>query len=899
MKKFLKIFVGLILLIVAALIIIPLIFKDDIVKIVKEESNNAVNAKIDFGDFDLSLIKNFPNFHFAIKDVSVTGIEEFEGVKLAGIKELDLVVDLMSVINGESIQIKRIAIVEPHVEARVLADGKANWDIAKESTGEETQEEETTDEEEAGSFKMKLDNISITNARIIYDDITMPVHMDIADLNLDISGDMTETVTNVAAEGGVEAINLTFDGVKYMKDVKVLLNIALGMDLEQFKFTFNENEVMVNELPLGFDGWLAMPEDAIDMDLTFEAKETDFRELLSMIPAEFAQDLEGVKTEGVLALNGYAKGTYLDSIYPAFGLDLSVANAMFQYPDLPKSVQDIQIKTSIESKTGDLDHMIIDVSQFHLKMAENPFDLNFYLATPMSDPFIRAGMEGKLILDNIKDMVPLEKGDELAGMITADFSVEGNLSTIEKEQYEDFNAKGTINVEKMHFASDSLDYPVDLIYAGMEFSPQYVKLSKLDMKLGKSDLSVDGKLENFIGYALKDDQILHGVLNINSNLLDINELAGIEPEEESDAEESTEQADSSSTAEEPMEVVLLPKNIDFTTNAKIAKLTFDNIQIDDIAGAIVLDKKKLSLTNTGMSLLDGRMNMNGYYETTDSLKPSYNFEMDIKGFDVEQTVETFNSIENLAPLAKSSKGKYNTFMTISGVLDQQMEPVYESMFGKGKLNTNNISIEGYEPLAKVGKLIKNDKLDPLSLKDVKLTFTIREGKVFVDPFTNKIGNTKVTIAGSNSFDQTIDYVFSFEIPREEFGSAANDAVDGLLAKASDKGIDLDVAKTINVDVRMQGPYDKPKITTDFKKGVSNATDDLKKKAKEEFDKKKKELEDKARKEAEKKKKELENKAKKEVDKKKKELEEKAKKEAEKQKKKLKDEAKDKLKGLFK
>lgn len=438
MKTVLKILGVLVVLIVAALILIPVIFKDDIVKLVKEETNNAVNAKIDFGDFDLSLIKSFPNFHFTIEDVSVIGIDEFEGVQLAAIKELNLVVDLMSVIKGETIQVKKINVIEPYIETKVLANGKANWDIAKES--ETVEEVDTTAEEGASSFKMDLNKVSISKGRIIYDDVTMPIHMDIADLDLDLTGDLTASITNIDAHGSVAAFNLTFDGVQYMKNVKVLLDVVMEMDIDQFKFTFKDNEIRANELPLGLDGWLAMPNESIDMDLTFNAKETDFIEILSLIPAEFAQDLEGVKTAGTLALNGYAKGSYLDSIYPAFGINMQVANGMFQFPDLPKAVEDIQIKASVESKTGEIDHTIVDISQFHLKMADNPFDFNFYLATPISDPYIRAGMKGKLVLDNIKDLIPLDNGDELTGTITSDFSLAGNLSTIEKEQYEDFKA---------------------------------------------------------------------------------------------------------------------------------------------------------------------------------------------------------------------------------------------------------------------------------------------------------------------------------------------------------------------------------------------------------------------------------------------------------------------------
>ena len=61
-----------------------------------------------------------------------------------------------------------------------------------------------------------------------------------------------------------------------------------------------------------------MPEEDIDMDITFKTTKTDFKTLLSLIPAIYMKDFEDVKTSGKLALNGFAKGTYNDSILPAF-----------------------------------------------------------------------------------------------------------------------------------------------------------------------------------------------------------------------------------------------------------------------------------------------------------------------------------------------------------------------------------------------------------------------------------------------------------------------------------------------------------------------------------------------------------------------------------------------------
>lgn len=879
MKKLFKILGIILVLFIGILVAIPLFFKDDIVKIVKKEANNAVNARIEFGDFDLSLIKSFPDFYLSVENISISGIGEFDSIQLAGIKELNLVVDLQSVIKGESINVKQVKLVQPAIFAKVLKDGTANYLIVKEDSAMVDVPDTTT----SGSFKMDLQQLEIIDGIVIYEDDMLPLAMNINNLDLNLSGDFTETVTNLTTKGEIEKFNLTFDGIQYLADAKVLLDAVLQMNLDEMKFTFKENKIQVNDLPIGFDGWVAMPNDPIDMDLTFQAKDADFKILLSLVPAAFTKDLEGVETSGKLSLDGYAKGTFIDTIYPGFGLNLIVENARLKYPDLPKSIEDIQIRGSVKNEDGNLDHTIVDIPVFHMNMANNPFDMNLYLATPISDPFIKASAKGKLVLSNVRDIIPLEKNDELTGTINADVSLEGNVSALESENYESFKSRGVVIIDKLKYASDSLDYPIEVNKMDVEFTPSYLALKQADVKLGQSDINATGRVENFIAYALRDNQILRGNLTIQSNYLNINELAGIDP----NAVQTTPTGNTSGEAVAPMEVVVLPKNINFVTNATIGKLIFDNVEITDIAGKIDFNNQKVAMKNTAMKLLGGNMMMSGFYETTDSLKPTYDFGMDIKNFNLSKTLETFTSIGELVPLAKFAKGNYSTNLSVNGALNEVMEPIFESIFGNGSMFTSDMVIEGYKPLDKLSKLIKYNQLNPLNINNQNIKFKMAEGKVFVEPFDFKIGDTKLTIAGSNSFDQTIDYTFSLAIPRKELGGSVNALADGLLSQASSKGLDLNLAEIINIDVNMVGPFTDPSIKTDLKKSASNATQAIKDKAKEEIDQKKEELKQQAQEEIDQKKAEAEKRAQEEIEKQKEEA-----------RKKLQDEANKKLKGLF-
>ena len=168
LKRTLQIFLSLFLLIITAAFAIPYFFKDQIVEKVKEDINKSVNAKVDFQDVSLSLFRSFPDFSFQLSDFEITGIEEFEGLKLVAAENIDFTLDLMSVIQAERpIEIHSFLLDKPEVNIKILRNGKANYDIAKiDSIATST----TTQSSETYNFLIKLKEYAINQGSFVYDD---------------------------------------------------------------------------------------------------------------------------------------------------------------------------------------------------------------------------------------------------------------------------------------------------------------------------------------------------------------------------------------------------------------------------------------------------------------------------------------------------------------------------------------------------------------------------------------------------------------------------------------------------------------------------------------------------------------------------------------------------------
>lgn len=839
MKKILKIVGFTFIFLIALIIALPFIFKGKIVEIVKEEANNSLNATVNFGEFDLGLISTFPNFEFSINDITVDGVNQFEGTQLANIKNLTLKVDLMSVISGDEINIKTILIDHPTINAVVLADTTANWDIAKASDDvEEVVEEEST---ESSSFKLGLKDFRIVNANITYADATMDLTTSIKNLNFTLSGDMTEDVTDLVTKTTIEALNLEMENIGYFKNTVFDIDATVQADLANSKYTFTENEFKINELILGLDGWVQTFEDKddIDMNIKFLAKQTEFKNILSLVPAVYMTDFASVKTAGKLALGGYSKGTFTETNLPAFGLNLKVDDAMFKYPDLPKAVNNIAVDLHVENPGGSEDNTLVDLKKFHLEIGGNPVDMNMKVSTPVSDPNIDGGIKMALNLASIKDVMPLETGDEMNGEINADVQIKGKVSALDEERYEDFHFQGQFAITEMLYKSDSLHYDVLLNKMQINFAPQAVELVAFEAKIGKSDINADGTIENFIKYAFADDEAIKGRFNLNSNLMDLNEF--MEEETELEATE-TEAID-----EEPLSVIEIPGNIDFVLNSNMNKVVYDNMDIDKLNGEITVRDQKVSMNNVNMLLLGGSMKMNGYYETANPKKPGFSYDMDINDFDISTVVNTFNTVTEMAPYAKNMKGRFNTSLKIDGVLDEEMMPDLNTLVGNGDMLTKSIKVEDFKALDKLSEILKNDNFKSMSIDDTHVKYHFKDGRIYTEPFDIKMGPVTGTMSGSNGFDQSMDNKMTLKVPSKELG--AGEAVNKLNEQATGLGMSLKSSEFVNVDVLLKGTVDEPKVSVNLKDAVGNIADDIKEQVKEQVEEKIEEVKDDAKEKA--------------------------------------------------
>jgi hypothetical protein len=741
MKKALKIFAsvvaGLLALIIAAMILVPVLFKKQIKEVVVRQVNEMVNAKVEIGDYALGFFKNFPNLAFSLKDVYVTGINSFEGDTLAGFHSFSVVFNLKSIFGSDGYEVKSIIVDRPVVYGVVLSDGTVNWDIMKPSDAAEEPSLEIPEVEEApseGSMKLLLRKFLISNGNIFYNDNEMNMSAELHDLNFTLSGDMTETETDLLMALQIAGVDVIYDGIRYLRDAVIDSRISLFANLDAWKFAFRDNHFTINDLILNFSGDVIMPGDDIYTDITFSAPETGFKSLLSMVPAVYMTDFEGLRADGTFELSGSLKGTYsdADSTMPDAVIKMAVRNGVVNYPELPEKITAINMDLNVDFNGTDMDKTIVDMPRFHFELAGNPFDMTMNLRSPMSDPEIKGTAAGKIDFASLANAIPLDE-IKLQGLLETSLSMAGKMSMIEQERYQDFHAAGSMTLN--NFLVEMEDMPgVKIDRAVFDFNPVTAELRECSLRVGdNSDFSLDGSLSNYIPYIFSDG-IITGNLTLGSRMIDLDEIMAAFP--------GSEEEDTTVLA-----LIRVPENVDFTFKATIEKLVYGSIKPDNIRGNLVVRDGTMRITDSGMNILGGKISMNALYDTRDSLKPIMSADMSVSNMLVKTAFETFNSVQQLAPAAKGIDGAVSLDLKFESLLGSDMMPVLNSVFGEGILTSNELQLVDMPTLNKMREVIKVGEGYTNTIKDLRASFRVRDGRVILTPFDTRMGNIRMNIAG--------------------------------------------------------------------------------------------------------------------------------------------------------
>lgn len=806
MKKFKKplvIIASFLLLSIGALAAIPYFFKDKIIALIKENINESLYATVDFTDVDISLLRNFPNARVGIEKFSLINHAPFEGDSLFTADEITLKMSIKELFKGsdEPMKLDYFSVTKAQVSILVNEEGVANYDIAKPS--------ENTSQVESEPFTFSVSGYEIKDGIISYKDASSGMELLISEFNHQGSGDLSTAVSELQTHSEAK-VSFTFDGTNYLQKIPLKLDALIGVDLTESKYSFLQNEALINQLPLNFDGYIQLLEQGQMVDITFKTPSSDFKNFLAVLPETYTQNIANVQTQGNFEISGFFKGMVDDNHIPTFDIRIESKNAMFKYPDLPKSVRNINLNTEIANKTGITNDTYVTIERLSFQIDQDVFSANAHIKNIIENPIVDATINGKLNLGNLSKAYPMPQKVPMKGLLTANIHTYFDMQSIEQKQYERTRNEGKLSLNNFEYNGDEMATPLAINSADLSFNPTTVSLQNFVAKTGKTDLQAQGSIHNLLGFFFRKEK-LEGNFNLNSNHFALSDF--MVAEGETLENENT-------TPDSGEETIKIPSFLDITINANAQTVTYDNLTLKDVKGTLRIDDEKATLQDFQSGIFGGKLALNGSVSTKEST-PVFDMNLGINSFDISQSFKGMDLLQALAPIASALQGKLNSTLSLKGTLKEDFTPNLANISGNAlaELLASNIKPEQSKALSLLGNQLSFIDFSKIDLSKLKTSISFNDGKVNLKPLTIQYQDIAIELGGSHGLDNSMDYNATFQVPAKYLGKDVNNLLNSLSPEEAQQ-------ITIPVSAQIGGSFSNPSVSTNMKQSVTSLTNQL-------------------------------------------------------------------------
>jgi hypothetical protein len=517
LKKTLKWFLISIIALCLIMALVPYLFRNKIKARILAGIDQNINARVNFSTLGLSAFKNFPRFTVTLKDACVTGFDDFQGDTLIAAKEISVSFNLYKLINGKNVEIKTISLEDPLIYARILADGKANYNIVKPDTSAESKSPKN-------KIQIAIHKWTIHNGRIVYDDKLQKTFIEVRGLDHKGSGDFEQEVSDLDLSTRVSELTLIYNGITYLNRKSFDANLVLEMNFKENKFTFKDHAFQVGDFKLGFAGFFKLLEHGYQTDISFEVKETSFKNLLSLLPGVYQKDMAGITTKGEFSCAGFIKGDYNATAHkvPTFHIDLKVENASFKYSHLPKAVENINFRLIADNPDGIAGHGTFNLQTFHIEIDKKPIHGSIFI-NRQNGLYVKADIKLKTDLAEIENIYPVN-GLVLKGVLSSEIKIDGNysdsLKLFPKVDAFVLLENGYIKSKESPIALDSIHLDSEVSNGTGQIADTRISLNKITFLLDSEPFQMSGLISNLKDYDYKLKII---------GLLDLGKLARVYP----------------------------------------------------------------------------------------------------------------------------------------------------------------------------------------------------------------------------------------------------------------------------------------------------------------------------------------------------------------------------------
>ena len=359
---------------------------------------------------------------------------------------------------------------------------------------------------------------------------------------------------------------------------------------------------------------------------------------------------------------------------------------------------------------------------------------------------------------------------------------DSTATSSENSTWKDWEARGSVKFHQLKGFSRLFPLPLSVEGTNVRFNTNRVTLTNALVRMGNSDFTLSGDIIG-IRRAVLGGGSLKTDFELRSDLIDCNQLMraigqGMSFSEQLASNSSigaftedsvavlqqdTEQislATDTAATDTTTQLFLVPKFLDMTLHTNAKHINFQDLQMTDVKGEVVVRDQSINLSELSMNSNIGSGDLTMVYTAKDEEGATMGFELSMDSILVDRLIGLFPAIDTLVPMLRSFEGVVDCQLTATCKTDSVMSILLPSLNVSCYLSGKNMVLLDGETFAEISKtlMFKNKKRNIID--SISVDFAIHDNQIEVFPFLVEMDRYKVAVGGTHNLDMTFDYHLS-------------------------------------------------------------------------------------------------------------------------------------------
>jgi len=686
--------------------------------------------------------------------------------------------------------VKSIEVSPGTLQLKVNAEGLENYDIIKSS-------EDTVDQT---PVDVNLEKIQMENFRVSYDNRVTDQLYRTRMNEMVLNGALSESVFSTTASTNMKILEARSGKVTLLKNQPARLSIKVNVNSDSSTVEIPPSTIYISELPFGFNGKV----DSVGYDFNIKGKNIAIADAASRFSVEQTQQVKQLDGTGYLLfdldVHGKNNSTSPANIQCKFGVD----NGFLKDPSSGLSLQKLHLEGEY-SNLGGKEKEFLALKNISFNTKGGPFAGNMKL-TKFDAPHLDGNADGTVDLTILHAIFQVPAIEEMKGSIKihSDFIVNGVVREDESMDYNIQKCEGEVDLVGVDVKLEDDQRRFSDVNGRVYLRNDEAGLQDITLKLGKSDLEIDGVFKDVVNY-FKGEGNLFADVDVHSKRISIADLGSTSKEEKEE--------------EDLQRMFMLPNDIEGIAYLDVGRMDYEGHIFSNLKGNMSIKERVINFPN--ISVTNGEADIRGslnieertpeYFYLKSNLvtknmrfRPLFkewnNFQQDvIKSYNIDGTAQVSLNFE--AP-----------FDLRGGIISSGIMATIGLQIDDGRL----LNVAAFKSITQslretssarmvIGKNNINSfekKLLDLKFEQLSNTLIIRNGVITIPQMSISSSALDIEVSGKHTFDNKIDYRFGFRLR------------DIKERKQSEFGEIIDDGTGIRVFVRMYGSMDDPTVEWD-------------------------------------------------------------------------------------